>query len=80
MSDEDGEQALEAIHKQVGGWFDDFIKSPQYEPLTEVQRNEAPGIVVLLRSACVAPKGGTPAGFRQFGVAGRVKLLGSGNW
>jgi len=34
---------------------------------------------VLLRSACVAPKSGTPAGFRHFGVAGRVNLLGSGN-
>ena len=45
MSEENSEQQLEAIHKQAGEWFDDFIKSPHYETLTENQRDKAPDIV-----------------------------------
>ena len=37
------------------------------------------GFKVLLRSACVAAKSRTAAGFRRFRVAGRRKLGGSGN-
>jgi hypothetical protein len=47
VSEEFGEQELETIHLQVGGWFDEFIKSPQYERLTETQRNEAPEVIRL---------------------------------
>jgi len=39
------EREMEGIHKQVGGWFDGFVNSPQYEPLTETQKGNAPGIV-----------------------------------
>jgi hypothetical protein len=45
MTDQYGEEGLEVIHKQVGGWFDDFVKSAHYDPLTEIQRDEAPGVV-----------------------------------
>ena len=45
MSDEDPEMELEAIHERVAGWIDDFVKSPQHEPLTETQKDRAPGIV-----------------------------------
>ena len=68
MSDEDGEQGLEAIHKQVGGWFGDFIKSPQYEPLTEVQRNEAPGIVRFFAEHAYCYIGRAPAGWDRRAV------------
>jgi hypothetical protein len=36
-------------------------------------------VIVLLRSACVAAKSRTAAGFRLFRVAGGRKLGGSGN-
>lgn len=42
---ENEDQELEAIHKQVGAWFDVFINSPQFELLTEGQKNKAPDIV-----------------------------------
>jgi hypothetical protein len=45
MSEEYAERELAVIHKQVGGWFDEFVGSPQYQPLTEIQRDKAPGIV-----------------------------------
>jgi len=45
MNEYDPELELEAIHKQVGGWFDDFVGSPQYQPFTEIQRDKAPAIV-----------------------------------
>ncbi len=46
MTDEyDAQAEMRAIHKQVGGWFDAFVGSPQYERLTEVQKDKAPGIV-----------------------------------
>ena len=47
MSEEYDDQELEAIHQQVGGWFDEFIKSPQYERLTETQRNKASEVIRL---------------------------------
>jgi len=45
MSEEYADRELEAIHEQVGGWFDGFINSPQYECLTATQKNKASGIV-----------------------------------
>ena len=45
MNEVYAEQEMEGIHKQVGGWFDGFVNSPQYEPLTETQKDKAPGIV-----------------------------------
>jgi hypothetical protein len=46
MADEyDAQAEMRAIHKQVGGWFDAFVGSPQYKRLTEVQKDKAPGIV-----------------------------------
>jgi hypothetical protein len=46
MADEyDAQTEMVAIHKRVGEWFEAFVGSPQYEPLTEVQRDRAPGIV-----------------------------------
>ena len=46
MSEEyDPEQEMEAIDKQVGGWFDEFVGSPQYQGLTETQKEQAPDVV-----------------------------------
>ena len=45
MSEEYEDEKLEAIHKRVGRWFDVFINSPQYELLTEAQKDKAPDIV-----------------------------------
>ncbi len=45
MNEYDPELEMEAIHKHVGGWFDEFVCSPQYLPLTEIQRDKAPDIV-----------------------------------
>jgi len=45
MNEYDPELEMEAIHKQVGGWFDEFVGSPQYLPLTEIQRDKSPDIV-----------------------------------
>jgi len=42
---EDEDQEMEAIHKRVGGWFDVFVNSPQYETLTENKKDRAPDIV-----------------------------------
>ncbi len=59
MSEECPERDLEAIHRQVGRWFDGFIHSPQYEPLTETQRNDAPDVIRFF----------TEYSFRYIGVA-----------
>lgn len=69
MSEEYGEQELEAIHKQVGEWFDDFIKSPQYEPLTEIQRDKAAGIVRFFAEYGYRYIGMAPAGWDRSGVS-----------
>src|SRR5271166_243663 len=46
MTDEyDPQVHMQAIHKQVGAWFDLFVGSPQYERLSEIDRDKAPGIV-----------------------------------
>jgi len=46
MTDEyDAQTEMQAIHKQVGGCFDAFVGSPQYQPLTEIEKDKAPGIV-----------------------------------
>jgi hypothetical protein len=63
MSEEFGEQEMEAIHQQVGGWFDEFIKSPQYERLTETQRNEAPEVIRLFVEYSYNYVGVAPAGW-----------------
>jgi uncharacterized short protein YbdD (DUF466 family) len=59
MREEDSDQELEAIHKQVGGWFDEFVGSPCYDPLTEAQRDKAPDIVRFFAEF----------GFRYIGMA-----------
>ncbi len=45
MSEEYADREMEAIHQKVGGWFDDFVKSPQYASLAENQKANAPDIV-----------------------------------
>ena len=46
MTDEyDPQMEMQAIHKQVCGWFDAFVGSPEYQRLTEIQKDQAPGIV-----------------------------------
>jgi len=45
MSEYNAEQEMEAIEKQVGGWYSDFLDSPQYKSLSISQKDEAPGIV-----------------------------------
>jgi SEC-C motif len=46
MTDEyDPHVQMQAIHKQVGGWFDAFLSSSQYQRLSEMERDKAPGIV-----------------------------------
>jgi SEC-C motif len=46
MTDEyDPQTEMQAIHKQVGGWFDAFVGSPDYQRLTEIQKDKAPGII-----------------------------------
>jgi hypothetical protein len=46
MTDEyDPQTEMQAIHKQVGGWFDAFVGSPEYQRLTEIQKDKAPGII-----------------------------------
>jgi len=63
MSEENDEQELEAIHQQVDGWFDEFIKSPQYERLTEAQKDEAPGVIQLFVEYSFNYVGVAPAGW-----------------
>ena len=50
MSEENSEQQLEAIHKQAGEWFNDFIKSPHYETLCDARGPLAPHARVDSRS------------------------------
>jgi SEC-C motif-containing protein len=46
MTDEYDPQAqMQAIDKQVGAWFDAFVSSSQYQRLSEIERDKAPGIV-----------------------------------
>jgi hypothetical protein len=59
MREEYSDREMETIHEQVGGWFDRFINSPQYKPLTETQKAKAPDIV-----RCFAEYS-----FRHIGVA-----------
>ena len=70
MSEEYADRELEAIHEQVGGWFDGFVNSPQYEPLTETQKNKAPGIVrcfaeYSFRYIGMAPEKWNPGGLTE---------------
>ncbi len=70
MSEQSFELEREAVHQQVGGWFDEFIKSAQYETLTEIQRNEAPGIVRFVTEYShgylgLAPKNWNGASLRE---------------
>jgi len=47
MSEEFADQDLELedVHKRVGGWFDSFVHSPQFEALTETQKPHASSVV-----------------------------------
>jgi hypothetical protein len=46
MTDEhDPQTEMQAIHRQVGGWFDAFVGSPEHRRLTEIQKDKAPGVV-----------------------------------
>ena len=70
MSEEYADRELEAIHEQVGGWFDGFVNSPQYDPLTETQKNKAPGIVrcfaeYSFRYIGMAPEKWNPGGLTE---------------
>ena len=63
------DRELEAIHKQVGGWFDIFINSPQYELLTEAQKDKAPDIVRFFTEYGFTYVGMTPGKWDRSGVA-----------
>lgn len=70
MKEFNPEQEQEAIDKQVGGWFDDFINSPQYQPLTEVQKDKAPAVVRFFaehsfRYVGIAPEQWSPGGVSE---------------
>ena len=41
----DPEAEMQAIHKRVGEWFEAFVASPEYQRLTDVQKDEASGVV-----------------------------------
>ena len=45
MVQDDPQAEMAAIHKQVGGWFDGFIRTPPYQALSDIQKDKAPGIV-----------------------------------
>ena len=65
---EDEDQKLEAIHKRVGGWFDDFVKSPQYETLTEGQKDEAQQVVRFFAEYSYTYIGMVPGNWNPSGV------------
>jgi hypothetical protein len=70
MSEEYADLELEAIHEQVGGWFDGFVNSPQYELLPETQKNKAPDIVrcfaeYSFRHIGMAPEKWNPGGLTE---------------
>ena len=65
---ENEDQELEAIHKQVGAWFDVFINSPQFELLTERQKNMAPDIVRFFTEYGFTYVGMTPGKWDRSGV------------
>lgn len=58
--DYDPQAQMQAIHKQVGGWFDAFVGSSQYDRLSEVERDKAPGIVRLFTEYSFRHIGATP--------------------
>jgi SEC-C motif len=68
MSEGDAEQELESIHKQVGGWFDAFLNSRQFETLTEAQRDEAPSVVRLFAEYSFSHVGMTPEKWNRSGL------------
>ncbi len=45
MDDNDPQTQMQAIHQQVGGWFDAFVASPQYEALSAIQKEKAQGVI-----------------------------------
>jgi hypothetical protein len=50
---------MQAIHKQVDGWFEAFLGSPQYQRIPEAERDRAHPIVRILPStvfAILAPR------------------------
>ena len=65
MDEYDPQAEMEAIHKQVGGWFDAFVGGPQYQPLTEIQRAKAPGIVRFFTECSFRHIGAAPEKWNQ---------------
>jgi len=66
MTDEDDPQAqVQTIHKQVGGWFEAFTGSPQYERLSEIERDKAPGIVRFFAEYSFRHIGAAPEQWNQ---------------
>ncbi len=68
MSEEYEDQELDAIHKQVGEWFDCFVKSSQFEALTETQRNEASEIIRFFAEYSFRYIGMAPANWNRGGL------------
>ena len=69
MSEEyDPEQEMEAIDKQVGGWFDEFVGSPQYQGLTETQKEQAPDVVRCFADHAFRYVGVAPEQWNRNGV------------
>ncbi len=56
---------IQAIHKQIGGWFDAFVSSPQYDRLSEIERHKAPGIVRFYTEYSFRHIGATPEQWNQ---------------
>jgi hypothetical protein len=63
--DYDPQAEMEVIHKQVGGWFDEFVGTPRYQALTEVQKDKAPGIVRFFTEYSFLHIGATPEKWNQ---------------
>ena len=57
----DPQTAMQAIHRQVGEWFDAFVGSPQYQQLAPVQQDKAPGIVRFFTEYSFRHLGAAPA-------------------
>ena len=66
MTDEyDPQTEMQAIDKQVGGWFDAFAGSPEHQQLTEIQKDKAPGIIRFLTEYSFRYIGASPEGWNR---------------
>jgi len=74
MDEYDPQAEMEASHKQVGGWFDAFVGGPQYQPLTEIQRAKAPGIVRFFTECSFRHIGAAPEKWNQSVLKKRREL------